>query len=48
MGRQGTKILVKDWLKRWTLLAGGREVMAEGTGRERAQVLVITDGELKE
>lgn len=48
MGRQGTKILVEDWLKRWTLLAGGREVMAEGTGRDRALVLEITDGELKE
>ena len=48
MGRQGTKILVEDWLKRWTLLAGGREVMAEGTGRQTAQVLEVTDGELKE
>ena len=48
VGRQGTKILVEDWLKRWTLLAGGREVMAEGTGRQTAQVLQVTDGELKE
>lgn len=48
VGRQGTKILVEDWLKWWTLLAGGREVMAEGTGRQTAQVLEVTDGELKE
>ena len=48
MGRQGTKILVEGWLKQWTKLADGWEVMAEGTWRERAQVLEITEGELKE
>ena len=48
VGRQGTKILVEGWLKQWTKLADGWEVMAEGTLRERAQVLEITDGELKE
>lgn len=31
MGRQGTKILAEDWLKRWTLLAGGQKELG---GRE--------------